>query len=61
MRKIFLGIVEKALGGEIKVVKYEMDSFFGNYLLDGLMMKVTESVKRSITTEISRPTTMQYR
>lgn len=57
----FLGIVEKALGGEIKVVKYEMDSFFGNYFLDGLMMRVTESVKRSITTEISRPTTMQYR
>lgn len=56
-----LGIVEKALGGKIKVVKYEMDSFFGNYLLDGLMMRVTEGVKRSLVTEITRPTMMQYR
>lgn len=56
-----LKIIEKKLGGRIKVVRYEANFSFENFFIHGLMMKAAESVKRSVLSEFTSPSAMQYR
>lgn len=56
-----LKFVEKELGGKVKVVRYETEFSFENFLFDGLMIKVVENVKRSVLSEFTKPAAMQCR
>jgi protease-4 len=56
-----LKFVSSKLGGKIKVVKYETDFSFENFFSNDMVIKFTESLKRSIMSDFTRPSVMQYR
>lgn len=57
----FLKFVSKTLDCKVKVVKYEADFSLGDLFSGGVMIKFAESLKRSIMSDITAPSTMQYR
>jgi hypothetical protein len=56
-----LKFVSSKLGGKIKVVKYETDFSIENFFSTDMVIKFTESLKRSIMSDFTRPSVMQYR
>ena len=56
-----LRYISHKLDSEVKVVRYESGFSFENFILDGMMMKFSESIKHSIMSIFTDHTMMQYR
>jgi protease-4 len=56
-----LNFVSSKLGGKVKVVKYESDFTIENFFSNDIVIKFTQSLKRSIMSDLNSPSVMQYR